>query len=673
MTDVIVRQGLPGNDGEDGLDGSPDTANQVADKAIAADQAKRDELRVAIGAESSTQLNARDADNRDLANATGSLPVAKVNGLGTAATTAIGDYATAAQGAKADAAEVAIAAINALLASDEVSLDTLQEVVDFIEINRADLENLGIGAIAGLQAALDAKSADLIAHAATQHGTTAAEQAEIAKIANKYDASNPAGYQTAAEVQAAIELQNQTGKIMYGFNFGGRDNHIDLPTISAITRTGDYTFSAWVRLLGTPNAGQAVLIEYTAGSTNRQAIRLVSGSGGGRIYYVSYSGSYSAVRTTRGEFNDGNWHHVAVVHDGATDGVAIYVDGYAESQETISAGAISFGKHIGFQDSGSTNSSHTQADTRIYDRKLTQSELLEIARNRLLREPVVSDPVYWLAPEVIEDTSLAAKIGPNAAWANYDRQVYQLIDDKPSIFSSSFALGNSLSEDAAVSQLTPLAFKNINPSQTLAYHFANPNLANTNGSLPWGTGLYRRDYDLLLAQPFPDPTPQSIDDDLNPIKAWMELQPTATVVIYEGFGPSSWANSSTIDNPYAGTFEYSSAYFDEMVRKLRDEYPLRDIRRTRSLEVVKLAADKINDSDSPLASVYSSVVNADDDLYRDGLHINLHHGRFMVHNAVRRSLGLPVNWQGEFADSFQFGKINTEYADWCLEVIDEVY
>lgn len=50
-----------------------------------------------------------------------------------------------------------IDAINTLLTSDNVDLDSLQEVVDFIEANKDTLDNLGISNIAGLQAALDAK------------------------------------------------------------------------------------------------------------------------------------------------------------------------------------------------------------------------------------------------------------------------------------------------------------------------------------------------------------------------------------------------------------------------------------------------------------------------------------------------------------------------------------
>ena len=50
-----------------------------------------------------------------------------------------------------------IDSINTLLTSDNTDLDTLQEVVDYIETNRSDLDTLSISNITGLQAALDNK------------------------------------------------------------------------------------------------------------------------------------------------------------------------------------------------------------------------------------------------------------------------------------------------------------------------------------------------------------------------------------------------------------------------------------------------------------------------------------------------------------------------------------
>lgn len=52
-----------------------------------------------------------------------------------------------------------ITALKSLMSVDNENLNSLQEIVDFIEQNRHDLENLGIANIAGLQAALDGKLA----------------------------------------------------------------------------------------------------------------------------------------------------------------------------------------------------------------------------------------------------------------------------------------------------------------------------------------------------------------------------------------------------------------------------------------------------------------------------------------------------------------------------------
>ncbi|MCP5017633.1 MAG: hypothetical protein GY938_20535, partial [Ketobacter sp.] len=53
--------------------------------------------------------------------------------------------------------ETAITNINTLLASDDTTLDELQEIVDFIKTNKTTLDALGISNISGLQTALDAK------------------------------------------------------------------------------------------------------------------------------------------------------------------------------------------------------------------------------------------------------------------------------------------------------------------------------------------------------------------------------------------------------------------------------------------------------------------------------------------------------------------------------------
>lgn len=55
--------------------------------------------------------------------------------------------------------------INTLLTSNDTTLDELQEIVDFIKINKATLDTLGISNIAGLQTALDALQTNIDAKA----------------------------------------------------------------------------------------------------------------------------------------------------------------------------------------------------------------------------------------------------------------------------------------------------------------------------------------------------------------------------------------------------------------------------------------------------------------------------------------------------------------------------
>lgn len=76
----------------------------------------------------------------------------------------------------------AIDAINALLASDDTTLDELQEVVDYIKANREDLANLSIGNIAGLEAALAGKVAKQSGKGLSTNDYTSAEKAKLAAV-----------------------------------------------------------------------------------------------------------------------------------------------------------------------------------------------------------------------------------------------------------------------------------------------------------------------------------------------------------------------------------------------------------------------------------------------------------------------------------------------------------
>lgn len=460
---------------------------------------------------------------------------------------------------------------------------------------------------------------------------------------------------------------------MLSINFHARDSALQLPTIAELTQAGNWSFSCWFRLLGTPPQS-STLIEHTAGSSNRIGVRLETGSGGGRIAAIGFDGSYAAWQTVRGGFQDGRWHHLVVNWNGRDP--VFFVDGHREQVQSVTGGGLSFSRQIGRQAAGSTPSWHTQADTRIYDRPLSQQEISNIHAERFDSPTTATDWAFRISPEFVggEPIEISGPVGGVATWENYDRRVLQRIDDLNEGLNSIYAIGNSLTVDASPQSLLRLGDRLINESQSLQFHFANPTSSTNDQSLPWETALNTRDYDVLMAQPFPESVsaPQAIDRDLEPLRHWIELQPDSVVLIHEGFAQAANVTGPIFNEPFGGNFAYSESYFEEIVRRLRVDFPLRDIRRSRTNAAMRLAAQRIESGDSPLNVIVGSV-NQADALYRDFIHANLRHGRYLVHNCVRRSLGLPPNRVGEFSQSFQSGAIDPAIADWCDGVIDDVF
>jgi len=75
-----------------------------------------------------------------------------------------------------------IESINAILSSDDTTLDEIQEVVDYIKANRDDLSNLSIGNIAGLETALDGKVAKVSGKDLSTNDYTDAEKAKVGAV-----------------------------------------------------------------------------------------------------------------------------------------------------------------------------------------------------------------------------------------------------------------------------------------------------------------------------------------------------------------------------------------------------------------------------------------------------------------------------------------------------------
>ena len=120
-----------------------------------------------------------------------------------------------------------IDSINTLLTSDNVDLDSLQEVVDYIEANRSTLDSLGISNIAGLQAALDSKQNTEVGKGLSTEDFTSALLTKLNSIA----------------AQAEVNVQSNWNEANTGSDAFIQNKPSDLTnlTIHGVTELNDVT------------------------------------------------------------------------------------------------------------------------------------------------------------------------------------------------------------------------------------------------------------------------------------------------------------------------------------------------------------------------------------------------------------------------------------------------
>lgn len=153
--------------------------------------------------------------------------------------------------------------INALLTSDESNLDTLQEIVDYIQLNRATLSALSISSIAGLQTALNNKLAI----------NGKAQSASIADSATTAATCN--GNAATATKLATARTISISGALNGSATFDGSAN-ISISTSSPVGAVGDYALvtvtSTNALYTNTNVAGSNLKEVFFEGSANNSLI-----------------------------------------------------------------------------------------------------------------------------------------------------------------------------------------------------------------------------------------------------------------------------------------------------------------------------------------------------------------------------------------------------------------
>ena len=472
--------------------------------------------------------------------------------------------------------------------------------------------------------------------------------------------------------------------------FLNRTNHLQIPLGLPISITGQHSFSFWFRQPREqqPSSGIQRIFEYGINTNDRHSITLQTGSDGGAIVHETFAGAAAGGTTratTRSGLNDNEWHHCVISVDDRT--ATIYIDGFEDVPTITLLGSTvtrASSRAIGFQRATENGSEIHFSDFRVYTRILSSVEAFRIYDGGI-DQPRTSDVVAndyearW-HPEIINYDILSDLAGNHdLTWVNVvapgdeNTQPEQAARDNFTLSRResgprTYCVGNSLTVDAITQALPGQVDRLINENQTLSFHVASPDSSTNTRSLVYGVALTTRSYDRIIVQPFANINiPHPIQDDIDAIQTLLDLQPDADLIIYDGFPLA--AGPDNLDAPFNGDFDYSAAYFDELLNRIKIQNPTRDVSRTRTLETVVRAKQRITDGDSSLTQINIGV-NA---LYADGIHMNRSHGAWLVHNSIRRHLGIEEATPVEVVYRPGAGTFNPDHIAFARSVLDEIY
>lgn len=198
-----------------------------------------------------------------------------------------------------------------------------------------------------------------------------------------------------------------------------------------------------------------------------------------------------------------------------------------------------------------------------------------------------------------------------------------------------YLIGNSLTWDTVPQRLDGDVQWHVDCGVSLPHIFAKPDRPCVKESTVWTQALRDKQYDFVSVQPHYGST---LAQDVETISTWMKLQPKATFIIHSG-----WAFHAQRANEFASLatpdqMTHSPHYFRALVSELRRLFPGREIRQTLAQNLLAQIAADIDAGRAPIKAVA--------ELYRDPIHMTHDHGKYLMHNAMRRALGQPLSTSG---------------------------
>ncbi|MCL4405315.1 MAG: DUF2341 domain-containing protein [Patescibacteria group bacterium] len=195
----------------------------------------------------------------------------------------------------------------------------------------------------------------------------------------------------------SVTYGTQYGKFGQGASFNGSNSLISLPNgtgASGTTWTGSY----WINFTTTVSPNIAVVFAEKSSNTgaffsniNRTAIGAIECA----IY--NNSSNYYVISASSG-YNDGKWHNVVCVENGAT--LYLYIDGILSNSGPSSGFSVVYNYGYLGANGGGTSLNGSLDEVRVYNRALSPAEVQDLysyntSRVALSNYPVlIQNPIY---------------------------------------------------------------------------------------------------------------------------------------------------------------------------------------------------------------------------------------------------------------------------------------
>lgn len=200
---------------------------------------------------------------------------------------------------------------------------------------------------------------------------------------------------------------------------------------------------------------------------------------------------------------------------------------------------------------------------------------------------------------------------------------------------SIFLIGNSLTWDTVPSLLEEDVQWHVDCGKSLKFIFENPEKPCVKTSTLWPTALKEKRYDIISVQPHYGTT---LQEDIDTISKWIAMQPQAVFIIHTG-----WARSATLSEEYemkapSEKMAHQPAYIETLMTALKQKHPDTEFRTTHAMRLLFELKKKIPSGSVPLENIEA--------IYRDAIHMTTTGGRYMMHNAMRETIGQSRSTKG---------------------------